>query len=1177
MPRLLLIDPSRSAIEREAGEALLAGLRHAELEVEASPGTPGPAWLDRQLAACTGLVLIEPLRWWPRSREDRLRRVWLDRITAHVEFDRRNRLGRVAAVARGRASNPEFSGLCWFRWRGEWEALLDWAAIEPAPSQAFDFDVASVISGDRRRDDLLDAIDRALASARQVLVRGSQGAGKTRLLRDWVRRAGPNEVVAHHFALPEHGATQDVAAIRRSLARQLDPNSDDLDAALTRRVGERASARAVLVVDGLERIADPDSLLTGELAERVRWLIGARPGPGPREATIDLDAQPWSASQRALSLALATEVTRLSEPEQQALVERAAGNPGYVAAVAEEAGARTTKPQLHAMTKPSDMNDSPALPRRIAYAHALALGRLVDLPLVERRRGERILDLLALSGEPLPAAILLACSGASELAAAIDPVRELVRVEDPDGSPTLAFVHPSMAELRQVELDDRAALERALLEGIARAERGLAPAAIETYEATHASALRRRLGAELSGSLADVEALAELVRSSGPAALERELEAQGEGPAADILAIVRAKHGMIGMLGWPGALSTSLWNGLIDRGWTREQLLQRLRWPGGKPTIQLQHPLEHGDPCDRALPHPEDVHACAISSDGATLLTGCDDGRVRLWSRISGELIAGFEHAGLIRACALTPDGRWAVSASTNGTIKRWDLRTRQLAGACELGKSRTISALAIDPSGRRVLAGDDAGNVSVWRTDQAKPTKLGSAGRERVGSVAISASGGLGLSASGRRATIWDLDAERKHASPPDHDYQINAVVFGPAENSAYSLAIGESRRFALPSGTIEERYGELSGNLGCCVGFDEGKRILVARGKQLAIWDMVESREQGAMAVHAEDIEACACTPEGRWLVASAGPLVKVFAGEGFGRPANAARWSSERTIVAASPTGRRAIVGGDEFELSVVDLASGVIIGTLAVGARTNAVAWIDDDRLLRVGASDHEVAIWSVTRREKLAGRKLGDDWLRGCAISPDRRSALVGGDQKKTWLIDLDDLEHAPELGSHPDWVHACRFSSDGELALAVDRDAELRVWSLADRAPLHRLKSGDNYSYAALATIGALAFAGGTSRIDVWDIESGRACGSHSDHAGKINALALADEGRVLISAGDDATLRLWKVGRELRSLAIVPGHAPFTSVALAGPQLLAGDAAGNLWVLVVDWRALLA
>lgn len=675
------------------------------------------------------------------------------------------------------------------------------------------------------------------------------------------------------------------------------------------------------------------------------------------------------------------------------------------------------------------------------------------------------------------------------------------------------------------------------------------------------------LGASLGGWLGDVGKLVQYVRAHGPLALELELESQREGLVEDLLAIIRARQAALASS--PDALPSLLWNGLLDRGWSISELTERLRWPS-KPSIRLRRGLEHIDRCWRALPHPDEAHGCAISSDGTLILSACDDGRVRLWSRVTGQELASFEHGGLVRACAMTADGRWAVSGSSNHTIKRWDLRTREAAGECTFADGMVI-ALAIDDQGTRVLAGDNDGRVLIWRPIEGSSEQLGDHD-ERLAGVAISPDGKMGLSGGKLDAVIWNLETDKRFAKLPDHEYTIGGVAIGSDGRRGYTIAIGESRRISLETGKVEHSYADLGRSIGC-VAAGQGDQLLIGEGQRLGHWDMREGKPEYAIHAHAGDVEACATTSDASWVVSAGDTKLKIWPRDAFERPSGA-RWTGTRLILAASPDGTQAIVGGDESGLSIVEVASGRITGKLEVGGRINAVAWVDDDRLLTVGATSHELALWSVGKRTKTSACELGSDWLRDCAISPDRRHALIAGDEKRTWLVPLDDLRRDRALGTHDDWAHACRFSTDGSLALAVDGDAFLLIWSIADGSQRHRLKSDANYTYGALATINELAFAGGTHSLDVWDIDKGKLLTSLAVHVGKIHALLLADEGRVLISAGEDATLRLWRVGREPSVLATVVGHAPFTRVSLAGSLLLAGDAAGNVWELVVDWKA---
>ena len=61
----------------------------------------------------------------------------------------------------------------------------------------------------------------------------------------------------------------------------------------------------------------------------------------------------------------------------------------------------------------------------------------------------------------------------------------------------------------------------------------------------------------------------------------------------------------------------------------------------------------------RVLPHPASVLAAVLSPDGKTVLTGCADGKARVWDAASGQLRGPvLSHPKAVEAVAFSPDGR---------------------------------------------------------------------------------------------------------------------------------------------------------------------------------------------------------------------------------------------------------------------------------------------------------------------------------------------------------------------------------------------------------------------------------------------------------------------------------------------------------------------------------------
>ncbi len=62
------------------------------------------------------------------------------------------------------------------------------------------------------------------------------------------------------------------------------------------------------------------------------------------------------------------------------------------------------------------------------------------------------------------------------------------------------------------------------------------------------------------------------------------------------------------------------------------------------------------------------MNALAYSPDGASLVTGADDAKVKVWSARAGSCFVTFkEHAAPVSAVAFAPSGHAVLSASLDG------------------------------------------------------------------------------------------------------------------------------------------------------------------------------------------------------------------------------------------------------------------------------------------------------------------------------------------------------------------------------------------------------------------------------------------------------------------------------------------------------------------------------
>jgi hypothetical protein len=87
--------------------------------------------------------------------------------------------------------------------------------------------------------------------------------------------------------------------------------------------------------------------------------------------------------------------------------------------------------------------------------------------------------------------------------------------------------------------------------------------------------------------------------------------------------------------------------------------------------------------------------------------------------------------------------------------------------------------------------------------------------------------------------------------------------------------------------------------------------------------------------------------------------------------------------------------------------------------------------------------------------------------------------------------------------------------------------------------------------------------------LKVWDLDTGCVITTLKAHADGVNACAVTPDGRRVVSASSDEKLKVWDLAT-YQCLTTLRGDTSFAAVAATTTTICAGDAAGTLWFL--DW-----
>ena len=130
--------------------------------------------------------------------------------------------------------------------------------------------------------------------------------------------------------------------------------------------------------------------------------------------------------------------------------------------------------------------------------------------------------------------------------------------------------------------------------------------------------------------------------------------------------------------------------------------------------------------------HTAKVRACAFSHDGAFVVSGAEDGSVKVWDASCGVLLSEPSgHDGIVWSCAVTPDDGLVVTIGGDRMLHMWDPFTG--AAVSSLPLSAVGTCFDLDMARLTAIVGDLGG--SVYLVDIISPDRVTFSSEARSGS----------------------------------------------------------------------------------------------------------------------------------------------------------------------------------------------------------------------------------------------------------------------------------------------------------------------------------------------------------------------------------------------------------------------------------------------------------
>jgi WD40 repeat protein len=292
---------------------------------------------------------------------------------------------------------------------------------------------------------------------------------------------------------------------------------------------------------------------------------------------------------------------------------------------------------------------------------------------------------------------------------------------------------------------------------------------------------------------------------------------------------------------------------------------------------------------------------------------------------------------------------------------------------------------------------------------------------------------------------------------------------------------------------------------------------------------------------------------------------------------------------TAVAFGSDDRLLASGSADKTVKLWDAVTGKEVRSLRGHEKSvTCLAFSPDCNRLVSGSADSTVKIWDTATGRELYSLKGHTDSVTAVAYSPDGRHVLSGCADRMVWVWDPDAGRTIAEYKGHTEPINGIAISPDGKTVASVSgsrngsaRAGEAALWTAMTGKEELRLEGGHAFTSVAfspdgkhLATGELLPGAGSRDAppapvLKMYDLASPRTAFASRQHTGVITSLGFSPNGKQLVSASLDQTVRIWDVAAK-KEASVLHEEAGVLTVAISadGRRIAAGseDRTVKLW-----------
>ena len=555
--------------------------------------------------------------------------------------------------------------------------------------------------------------------------------------------------------------------------------------------------------------------------------------------------------------------------------------------------------------------------------------------------------------------------------------------------------------------------------------------------------------------------------------------------------------------------------------------------------------------------------ALAVSTSGAWLATGYENGTLAIWNREATTVAATAKaDERAISHIAFLSDSR--IATASGAEVRVWTVGAKgEVQPGPILPRSSTpLAALVSSSDGKFVYCGTATGECECWNFEERRLLRSLKATNGPLSAIAVSGDGKrLATGGGSEPVRVWepgrdDALGELAGTAGATHlAYLPDGMLAVARPDGSVRFYDGDRREVRTPIGSPTPIIAWSASPNGSLLAVSSADEIVVHNALAGTVQTVLRGRERV--------VRGLGFSPDSRVLFS--------VAEDGAVNSWNVA--GPEGPSIRTLPRAVRNLALRPESQEYAVSFADGSVEISTARGAAPRRfepqgrgplvlLRYPEVGPPLGVELRGNTATVWEFGEKPRVAFQTE----IRGTMADYSPISGwLAVGDERgqiKVWSVADRELKgsFASGLGTP---VRQLAFSDSGRWLVAPTADRMLGVWYVSDPVIRHKLPGGDGLWLVRFLGDDRVITTGRGSAIRIWHLATIREEASLLGHVGRITALAVSPDFRTLVSGGANGETKLWdlRTGQEVLTLERHAGAVLAAEFSSDGRVLITGGA----------------